>query len=167
VAERAGVSVRTVWQHFDDLEALFVAAAARDLALVGAHVEPVDPRAPLAERVRVVAVQRGHMFEQLGPVWRAGRLQEPFSAQIRAHRDRLVQMGREQVAHAFACELDRTPAATRALLLDALHIVTTWATWESMRTDLGLDVETATQTVIHMLTGLLPATRSHRPRRFS
>jgi len=141
VAERAGVSVRTVWQHFDDLEALFVEAGRRDLEIAMTFVTPIDPVAALAVRVEALAEQRSRMYEEMAPVWRAARLKAPFSPQIRLNRDRMVRLGRQQLERVFATELAR--AASPAVLLAALEVVTGWAAWESLRTELELDVHAA------------------------
>src|SRR5947199_2349875 len=74
VAERAGVSVRTVWQHFDDLETLFVEAGRRDLEIAMTFVTPIDLGLPLATRIEQLIDQRSRMYEQMAPVWRAARL---------------------------------------------------------------------------------------------
>src|SRR5437763_15571571 len=83
VAERAGVSVRTVWQHFDDLETLFVEAGRRDLEIAMTFVTPIEPGLPLAARIESLVEQRSRMYEEMAPVWRAARLNAPFSPQIR------------------------------------------------------------------------------------
>src|SRR5947209_19642262 len=57
VAERAGVSVRTVWQHFDDLETLLVEAGRRDLEIARSLVETIDPSLPTTERVQALVEQ--------------------------------------------------------------------------------------------------------------
>src|SRR3954467_3230012 len=51
VADRAGVSVRTVWQHFDDLEALLVEAGLRDLEIARSFVTPIDSALSAEQRV--------------------------------------------------------------------------------------------------------------------
>ena len=141
VAERAGVSVRTVWQHFDDLEALFVEAGRRDLEIAMTFVTPIDPDAAMGARVEALAEQRSRMYEEMAPVWRAARLKAPFSPQIRLNRDRMVRLGRQQLERVFATEL--AAAASPAVLLAALEVVTGWAAWESLRTELELDVPAA------------------------
>lgn len=141
VAERAGVSVRTVWQHFDDLEALFVEAGRRDLEIAMTYVVPIDPGLPLATRVEALVEQRSRMYEDLAPVWRAARLKAPFSPQIRLNRDRMVRLGRQHLERVFATELAASPAP--AALLAALEVSTGWGAWESLRTELDLDVPAA------------------------
>lgn len=142
VAERAGVSVRTVWQHFDDLETLLVEAGERDLEIAMTFVTPIDSGLPLPARIEQLVDQRSRMYEEMAPVWRAARLKAPFSPQIRVNRDRMVRLGRQQLASVFAAELDAVPS-----LLSALEVATGWAAWECMRTELELDVAAARATV--------------------
>src|SRR4051812_31352998 len=117
VAERAGVSLRTVWQHFADLETLLVEAGRRDFEIALSYVSPIEQDQPLHGRVQQLVEQRSRLFEALAPVWRAARLQEPFSRQIQRNRDRLVEVGRAQLERVFAAELDATPDAQRRTTL--------------------------------------------------
>ena len=71
IAERAGVSVRSVFQHFDDLETLFGAVGARMVERLSELVRPVDPGAPLAERIPAFVVQRCRVNEAVSPINRA------------------------------------------------------------------------------------------------
>jgi AcrR family transcriptional regulator len=155
VAERAGVSLRTVWQHFQDLETLFFEAGRRDLEIAGLFVDPIDQDLPREQRVAEVAEQRARMFEAMAPVWRAARLQEPFSPQIQTNRERLLMLGREQLETVFRAELDRRRGRARSRLRTALELTTGWAAWESLRTDLHLDPDEATATMIMLLSRLL------------
>src|SRR5437773_2271487 len=47
IAERAKVSLRSVFQHFTDLEALYAAATSREIEIIAGMVEPVTPDGPL------------------------------------------------------------------------------------------------------------------------
>jgi AcrR family transcriptional regulator len=157
VAERAGVSLRTVWQHFEDLETLLVEAGRRDFEIALGYVTPIDGDADRSARLRQLVEQRARMYEALAPVWRAARLQEPFSPQIRRNRDQLLQLGREQIERLFAPELDTLANGRRQSVLTALQVATTWATWESLRTEFGLDPAAAEQAVLTLLSNLLPS----------
>src|SRR4051794_23912967 len=97
VAERAGVSLRTVWQHFNDLESLLVEAGRRDFEIAFDFVTTIEESAPLRSRLEQLVRQRARMYEAMAPVWRAARLQEPFSPAIRSNRDVLLRLGREQL----------------------------------------------------------------------
>lgn len=153
VAERAGVSVRTVWQHFDDLEMLFVEAGQRDLEIAMTFVTPIDPGQPLDTRIDMLIDQRARMYEEMAPVWRAARLKAPFSPQMRANRDRMVRLGRQQLGAVFATEL--AAAVAPRDLLAALEVATGWAAWECMRAEMELDVpaaRAATELTVRRLT---------------
>ena len=141
IAERAGVSVRTVWQHFDDLETLLGEAGRRDLEIARSFVTPIDPSLPTDARVAALVEQRTKMFEEMAPPWRAARVHVPFSAQLQTNRDTLMDLAREQVAELFAPEL--AAAHDPEAMLDALHVASSWAKWESLRTDAKLDVARA------------------------
>jgi AcrR family transcriptional regulator len=157
VAERAGVSLRTVWQHFNDLESLLVEAGRRDYEIAVRYVRPIDPAGSLVSRLRALVAQRGQMFEALAPVWRAARLQEPFSPQVRRNRDRLVEAGRDQIERIFAAEIATLSGGSRAATLAALQVATTWSTWEALRVELGLSPADAEQAVYALVSQLLPA----------
>jgi TetR/AcrR family transcriptional regulator of autoinduction and epiphytic fitness len=152
VAERAGVSVRTVWQHFDDLEALFVEAGRRDLEIALTFLTTIDPDLPLAARIDLLVEQRSRMYEAMAPVWRAARLKAPFSPQIRINRDRMVRLGRHQLERLFATELATAPSS----LLASLEAATGWPAWEYLRTEMLLDVpasRAAVELTVRSLTG--------------
>ena len=155
VAERAGVSVRTVWQHFDDVEALLVEAGRRDLEIANTYVVPIDPALPREVRISLLVDARARMFEAMAPVWRAARLHTPFSDQLRINRDIFMDLARQEVAQIFATELAAAP--DRGTLEDALVVASAWAAWESLRTDLGLGVEASKRAVTLWLSGVCAA----------
>jgi AcrR family transcriptional regulator len=154
VAERAGVSLRTVWQHFNDLETLLVEAGQRDYEIALRYVAPIDTAAPLSARLRQLVRQRGRMYEDLAPVWRAARLQEPFSPQIRRNRDRLLEAARDQLDRVVGAELTAVPDGSRRSVFAALQVATTWATWESLRGELGFTVDEAEHAVFVLASNL-------------
>ncbi|MGN6474268.1 MAG: TetR/AcrR family transcriptional regulator, partial [Mycobacteriales bacterium] len=135
IAERAGVSLRTVWQHFEDFEALLLEAGQRDFELVIQRVRPIDAGLPLDDRVRLLVAQRCETFAELAPVWRAARLHEPFSAQLRRSRDRLVRASRVELQRVFATELEAMPTPARRVMLDALQVATNFPAWDAMHSE--------------------------------
>jgi len=158
VAERAGVSLRTVWQHFNDLESLLVQAGQRDYEIALSYVTPIEASAPLPVRIRQLVRQRSRMYEALAPVWRAARLQEPFSPAIRRNRDRLLEAAREQLERIVGNELAALPESARRPVFVALQAATTWSTWESLRGELGCSVDDAEAVVLVLVTNLLHST---------
>jgi AcrR family transcriptional regulator len=155
VAERAGVSLRTVWQHFEDLGAMLVEAGRRDFEIVVNLIELVDPQLPLADRVLAFAGQRARVLEEMTPAWRASRIQEPFSPELQRSKTRMLALARAEMEMAFAPELDRLGPRPRAELAGAVHGVSIWAFWESLRTEVCLDREQARRTVVTAITALM------------
>jgi TetR/AcrR family transcriptional regulator of autoinduction and epiphytic fitness len=155
VAERAGVSLRTVWQHFADMETLMIEAARRDLEILLQLIKPIKADQPLADRTELFVSQRARVLEQMTPSWRAGRTFEPFSPQLQRAKAQVVRLARAELESVFAPELGQLAADRRAQLARALHAISLWAFWESLRTELGLTRQQARQTVTGMFTTLL------------
>jgi AcrR family transcriptional regulator len=147
IAERAGVSLRTIWQHFDDFESLLLEAGQRDFELVIQRVRPIDPALPLDERVRLCVAQRAETYADLAPVWRAARLHEPFSAELRRSRDRLIRASRMELQRLFATELEALPTSQRRVVVDALQVALNFPAWDTMRSELGLNDAQAAATM--------------------
>lgn len=145
VAERAGVSLRTVWQQFADMETLLVEANRRDNEILQSLMKQIDPDQPLAARIALFTDQRARILEQMTPSWRAARLHAPFSEQLRHNKTRTLAMAKTELEVVFARELAELAGPRRQQLLDRLHAVSIWSFWESLRDELGLDREQARQ----------------------
>jgi AcrR family transcriptional regulator len=147
------VSLRSVYQHFDDLETLFRVAGERHRQRF-AHLEPL-PELPeaLAPRVAAYVAHRTPWMEAVTPMARAAALQAPFSPGIAERQTASRARHREAVAAAFAPELGR--AGDPEGLLHALEAAASWSTWEYLRTGTGLAREEAARVVERLLLGLL------------
>src|SRR5690349_7322510 len=88
IAERAGVSLRTVWQQYADMETLLVEAIRRDNEILRSLIKRIEPDQPLAARIAAFVGQRSRIHEQMTPTWRAARIHEPFSESLRRNRVR-------------------------------------------------------------------------------
>ncbi|MGW8357202.1 TetR/AcrR family transcriptional regulator [Streptomyces wedmorensis] len=156
IAERAGVSERTVFVHFADREALYVAAARRQAERWRAHAEPVSPAWETARKVRALLTQRGRMYEVMTPIRRIGLGLEADSPGLRgvmAEGDAWLRAG---LAELFAPELAGEPGARRAGgLLDALEAASSWAAWDHLRARRGLDEAAARAAIGRTLRALL------------
>jgi TetR/AcrR family transcriptional regulator, regulator of autoinduction and epiphytic fitness len=153
VAERAGVSLRSVYQHFDDLETLFRVAGERHRQRF-AHLEPLpDLPADLGSRVAAYVAHRARWMEAVAPMARAAALQAPFSPGISSRQAASWARHSEAVAAAFAPELAR--ADERDLMRRALEAATSWSTWENLRATASLDPEEAARVLELTLLRLL------------
>jgi TetR/AcrR family transcriptional regulator of autoinduction and epiphytic fitness len=162
IAPRAGVSLRTVWQQFADREALLIEAVRRDREIQRSLVSRIDPDQPLSARVEAFVTQRARVLEEMTPTWRAARVHQPFSDQLQRDRKRRNTGGRAEVEQVFAAELSALPQQQRERLADALHAISLWSFWESLRTDLELsplgakDILTSTFTAVFAQAGFDP-----------
>jgi TetR/AcrR family transcriptional regulator of autoinduction and epiphytic fitness len=138
LAERAGVSLRTVWQQFADMETLLVEACRRDLEVLLSLVQKIEPDQPLDTRIELFVSQRSHVLEEMTPTWRAARIHKPSSEQLRRNNAQMIARARAELEMVFVLEFTQLAGERRQQLVDALHAITIWAFWESLRTDLCL-----------------------------
>jgi TetR/AcrR family transcriptional regulator of autoinduction and epiphytic fitness len=160
IADRAGVSVRSVFQHFDDLETLFAAVGSRVVSRLAALVAPIDPDRPLADRIDDFVLQRCRVNEAVSPIRRAALVHAPTSQVINAQFKGGHAYFRDQVTKVFAAEVaaagPRGPA-----LVDAVMTVASWSTWNVLRTLEGRSVDAATEGVGEMLALCLAGAGAH------
>lgn len=155
IADRAGVSLRSVYVHFDDLEDLFTAAAAKQYERMAELIKRLPTEGPLADRVDAFVAQRCRLMEAGRAVRHAAVLQEPFSPTLANVMGLVRKAARDEVERVFAMELDRERGAARERLLAAVDVAGSGASWETLRVHDGLSYETASQVVAEMLTRLL------------
>lgn len=154
VAERAGVSLRLVFHHFDDMEQLLRSAVSVQVERHWSHLTPVDPGAPLEDRVSQVACQREVLFESISPVRRAAARIESGSRTISAQLGNARTVLRQGLEAAFATELSAF-GKERAEVLDALEAATSWEQWELLRRRMGLRPVAARRVMARTLLSLL------------
>ncbi|SDZ16048.1 transcriptional regulator, TetR family [Micromonospora pattaloongensis] len=154
IAERAGVSLRTLWTNFKDMETLFAATGQRISERQDALARPISAELPITRRIEEFCAQRVRMLEMLAPSARASALREPFSAQLRVNRRRNIARVRAEIESVFAPELAHAGQG-REQLLDALTLASTWSAWSMLRDAMGLDVEAARATMARTIGALL------------
>jgi len=140
IAARAGVSERSVFQHFPDREALLEAVAREQYDRVVPTLRPVDSTLPLPDRIEQFVKQRARLYEQIGGVRRAGLLIEHESSSVAGWLASARQAKAVEVERVFRRELDSIAADEREPLRAALIAHCSWATWDSWRTHQGLSV---------------------------
>jgi AcrR family transcriptional regulator len=155
IAERAGVSLRLVFHHFADLEALFAAAAQRMMERVLPTLKPVPQEGPLEGRLAAFVAERTRLYERIGRVRRAALLQAPFSPVI-AERVRLSrELKRAEVQAVFRIELDAWREPARSELSAAIACAASFSSWEELRTHQGLASEQVAAVLTRTLRALL------------
>lgn len=160
IAERAGVSSRSVFRHFADLDALAAATIERQWSRVRELFEPPPPGGDLATRVEALTAQRLRLHDTVAGVARAATLHvlmssSPTVAAAVGDRRRLLA---EQVTTLFAPELQAiAEPARREVVADALEAAASLENVEHLRTHVGLDRERAAAVVRHSLLAVLTA----------
>ena len=156
IAERAGVSLRSVFQHFNDLGALHAAVAARQLEEVTGLTQPIDVGLPLSDRVLEFVSQRAAVLEAVTPIRRAS-LMNPLSPEGHDGYERMRSLSRDEVARVFAAELGAMADGVACEVLEAIDVACSWQTWEGLRQYQRLPIAVAQQVVVRIITALLTA----------
>jgi AcrR family transcriptional regulator len=158
IAERAGISARSVFRYFDDAEAMVRAAIARQQKhLAPLYALDVPAEAPLAERVERFVAARVRLLEGMGEVGRVARGLVTRQPLILAELARIRGTLRRQVADVFAPELAGRGRADERATLAAADVVTSWESYDLMRNDQGLTAAQAREAMGAALLRLLTA----------
>jgi len=155
IAQRAGVSERTVFRLFDDLESLTTTVLERQTARVGHLFAAPDTSGGREERIDALLAQRLTLYEEVAPVMRAARLCLPFSAAARDAVQARGRLLRRQVERQFRPELDGLSPPERGELETALDITLGLETLEVLRATNGLSVPETRAVLVRMVRALL------------
>ena len=145
IAKLAGVSARTVFQHFADTAELYVAVLGRVLGNL-ANDPPAgatNNHGALDERITAAVGQRAGRYEKLVPMWTFVETLQRRSSEAGEKVNRLYADNREQLAEAFGAELTAMPGESRERTLNALAMALTPEGWIVLRERLGLTAEQA------------------------
>jgi AcrR family transcriptional regulator len=142
IAKLAGVSARTVFQHFADTAELYVAVLGRVLTGVRSDGHAAQPSAALDERITDAIGQRAGGYEKLLPMWTFVETLQRRSTEAGEQVSQLYTTNREQLAECFGQELT-TAGENRERTLNALAMALTPESWIVLRERLGLTVDQA------------------------
>lgn len=139
IAARAGISARSLFRYFDDVDSLVRTAIARQQE----HLAPlygldVDPAGPLEDRIVSFVRARLRLLEAMGPVGQVARSLARSEPRIEGELRRIRAVLREQVADVFSAELDARGKDDAASTLAALDVLTSWESHHLLRHDQGL-----------------------------
>jgi TetR/AcrR family transcriptional regulator, regulator of autoinduction and epiphytic fitness len=153
IAERAGVSLRSVYVHFDDLEDLFLAAAKRHTEAISGMLVEVPATGPLRSRAETLVRMRSRIYEEVGNIRRAAELQAPFSPTLETWLAAGRSVGRRDLERVFANELDHLSYDARKRRLAMVHALAGGQTWDQLRQP--LDVAAARKTAVDAIIAVL------------
>lgn len=155
IARTAGVSTRSIFQHFDDTEALFAAVAQQVVESLMPLAKPIDSALPWEERLDALMRMRIQVNEALLPFRRAVALHHPRSPKLAAGVTAGRLFARERAESAFAPELMRLAETDRKQIVDALLAASDWQMWFGLRMTYGLDLDAAAATMRRMVGAIL------------
>jgi AcrR family transcriptional regulator len=161
IAERAGCSVRSVFERFPDLNALHVAATDYALAQAAALAPARHVDGDRRTRVRSQVDTRARTCERGVALWRLLMNMQDESDELKARvrRAREVTMARLELM--YKPELSTLPHEERRDLLVALEALTDIESWARMREQYGLPFEEASAVWTYAIDRLLPPTPTH------
>lgn len=157
IAQRAGLSPRSLFRYFDDIDDLVRVAVARQHERILPLAElDTNPAAPLAERVRLLVVQRLRMWEAIASVGTVSRLRAPFQPLIAVELTTARAFWRQQVRELFAAELQAL-GEVAAHVVASIDVLTTFEAVKLMRDDQQLSSSAIAAALEHSITALLDA----------
>ncbi|MFZ6005676.1 MAG: TetR/AcrR family transcriptional regulator [Actinomycetota bacterium] len=154
VAERSGVSLRSLFRIFDDVDTLHTVAATRQLSRVRHLFVDVAATGSVSDRVATILEINGRLYESVAPIRRAALRTAPESPPLQEHLGRVRGWLRAEIDRVFADEL-AAAGADRAVVAAGLEVLLSFESWDQLRTAQGLSAKAAAATVSHAALCLL------------
>lgn len=156
VAERSGVSLRSVYRYFEDMETLVRAAMAR-------HLDRVQPlflidspgKGPLVDRIEELVDQRLRLYDEVAPMMRAALLRARSNDLIRERLEETRRGLRRQVEEVFAPELGKLSAGDSRDVLAALDVLLEFESMEHLQRERAMTAPDTRRVLIRAVTSLL------------
>lgn len=155
IAERAGVSARAVFRHFDNLEALLEEVARHQIEQVSRELPPIVTEGTLQQRVYALVTNSVCRNELIAPVRRAVLASYSVSDQFKVRHAWLRGVVRKQIQKVFSSEIARLPAKKRPERIAAIRALLSFSYWIALREHEGLSKDAATRTLGETLSALL------------
>ena len=158
IAERAGYSVRSIFERFPDMHALRVAVTDYAIAEGRAQGALRDVDADRLTRIRSHVEQRGQGCERWLPLWRVLSTKNDESPELKKRMRMVRELVRMRLELMFQRELSSVVDPQRRHTVIALETLTDFENWGRMRELYGLDFEQAARVWIRAIDRLLPPT---------
>ncbi len=150
VADHAGVGLRTVFRHFDDMDSLYREMSERIEAQVRPLVTMPFTGATWRERLLELTERRAQVFEAILPHRISANLKRYQSAFLMQDYVRLLKFERRRVEALL-------PPAILAdkIVLESLHVALSFQSWRLLRHDQGLHPKQAAKVTRHLVEAVL------------
>ena len=155
VAERAGVTQRTLFRHFGSVDDLLVAVIEEQTELIAPYLARLDDGGPVADRIARIVATRAELFARIATVRRWALQLRATYPDIANGLRRAAVAQRAQIAHLFAAELEAMDAGRRAVALDAVDVALSWPTWDRLVDEQQLDDHQVVEVLAALVAGVL------------
>lgn len=152
VAERSGVSLRSIFRIFDDVQSLHMAASDRQMSRVRHLFVDIVASGTLEERVQATVATTTRLYEQVAPIRRAALRAAPESDTLQLQLSRARGWLRTEIERVFAPELERLDDSD---LTAAVEAVLSFETWDQLRSAQGRSVPRTAASVGRAVEALL------------
>lgn len=158
IAQRAGYSVRSIFERFPDLHALRVAATDEALLKASAQVAAQATVGSRHDRLKTHVEARGRVCEEWLPLWRALNANQGDSADLKARIRLIREMVIRRIEEMYASELSNVDEREGRQTVVAIDALVDFESWARMREQFGLSFEDACGVWMRAIDRLLPPT---------
>lgn len=155
IAARSGLSPRSLFRYFEDVDDLIRSAImrqeARAMPFVACAAEPTDA---LEEKVTALVEQRFRLFDAMGNAAAVIRLRAPFQPMLAEELARNRRFMRQQVALLFAPELEVMGERRRDAILGASDVLTSYESYRLLTDGRSMSSSHAGTVVADAITAL-------------
>lgn len=159
VAERAGCSVRSVFERFPDMHKLQVAAAIHAIDRAASLAPPPLLGADRKARIEHYVEVRAQLCEVWGRLWRGLLVNRDDSDALKQKIGSFQESRLSRLAVAFRPELATLSDVEHRRTLVTLGLLTDAGSWSCMREVVGMSVDEARAVWVGSFERLLPPTR--------
>jgi AcrR family transcriptional regulator len=156
IAERAGYSVRSVFERFPDLHALRVAATDYAFQQGTAQAVARDFTGDRQTRLKSHVETRAWICEQWLPLWRALNANQGDSSELKSRILLMRQAILKRIELMYEPELAAVDEVERRQILIAIESLIDFESWARMREYNGLSIEEARVVWVQAIDRLLP-----------
>jgi AcrR family transcriptional regulator len=142
IAERAGVSARTVFRHFEEMDSLYTEMTERMEAQIIPIVQQPFTGEDWRSQLNQLLERRAMIYERIMPL--------KIAASIRRFSSDYLMLNYHRFLHLERAGLDNVlPESVRkdAIRMSAIEMCAGFQTWRRLRQDQGLGIEQATDVV--------------------
>ncbi len=155
IAERAGVSLRSLYRYYADIPELYRAAMDHNFERAAPVILiPQIGEGPLEDRIARCVTTRLKLYEVLGPSMPMARIASQHNEMVRVRFDSGRDLLRSQVEKHFQPELDALPAAKRSSVLAAADVICQLETLYYLRAERKLSSKAVAQVMTTALSAI-------------